>query len=731
MTLGGGLFAVGFGAPALLWGLGLASAPIIIHLLSRRRYREMSWAAMQWLLAAIKQNARRIRIEQIILLAVRTLLVLLVVLAMTKPYLEAAIARIQGRRTHHVIVLDGSYSMGYRLTDRDRFDRAKEVAAAIVRDASPGDAASLILMAAPPRIVVGESSTNLRAIESELAALRMPHGRADLSATLEKVEEVLRSSSLSRAEVYFITDLQRSSWDAGSAPSAGYVERVARIGRAAHAVVIDLGQTRSDNVAITDLEFVSPFITAGSDQTVTATLRNFGRDNLAGLHVELLVDGDVKERRATDLPGASTGTVSFSTSIGEPGPHWIEARVDDDRLNVDNRRTLAIVVKEAIDVLCIDGEPSGEPFASEADYLRFALAPQPRGAAELSALRPEIMRESEFLEAELARYDCLLFANIAQFTDNEYRLLERYLERGGSIAWFLGDQVDAEAYNRVLFRDGKGILPARLGAKVGDPQSRVAAFRFNPLDYRHPVTRPFRGAEQGGLLTTLTYAYLRAEVAADSDAETALAYHTGDAAIVTMPARRGQVALVTTSADTEWTNWPFWPSYVPVVQELVATLVADRDRHRTVMVGQPLVVAAPEVAVEMPVTIEVPSGEVVSRRFRSDSSQRGFHFDETSTSGRYRLRVGPPLLLDLPYAANVDTRESDLRRLERDEFQTLLPGLRLTFLTNWQSMDERQSVMTGARGELHRGLLAAALLLLFVESFLAWKFSHYTVSTLA
>ena len=53
--------------------------PILIHLLNRRKFREMRWAAMRFLLAAIRKNQRRIRIEQWLLLAIRTLLILLVV----------------------------------------------------------------------------------------------------------------------------------------------------------------------------------------------------------------------------------------------------------------------------------------------------------------------------------------------------------------------------------------------------------------------------------------------------------------------------------------------------------------------------------------------------------------------------------------------------------------------------------------------------------------------------
>ena len=56
---------------------GAAAVPVIIHLLNRKRYVVVNWAAMRFLLAAQKKNVRRLKLEQWLLLAVRTLLVLL------------------------------------------------------------------------------------------------------------------------------------------------------------------------------------------------------------------------------------------------------------------------------------------------------------------------------------------------------------------------------------------------------------------------------------------------------------------------------------------------------------------------------------------------------------------------------------------------------------------------------------------------------------------------------
>src|SRR3954468_22750996 len=75
----------------LLVGAGAASIPVIIHLLNRRRFKIVVWAAMQFLLKAQKENTKKMRVEQLLLLALRTLLVVLVVIAMASitPWAEA------------------------------------------------------------------------------------------------------------------------------------------------------------------------------------------------------------------------------------------------------------------------------------------------------------------------------------------------------------------------------------------------------------------------------------------------------------------------------------------------------------------------------------------------------------------------------------------------------------------------------------------------------------------
>ena len=56
-----------------LAGAAAIALPIIIHLLNKRKFIVVDWAAMDFLLDADKKNRRRIRLENLLLLLLRCL----------------------------------------------------------------------------------------------------------------------------------------------------------------------------------------------------------------------------------------------------------------------------------------------------------------------------------------------------------------------------------------------------------------------------------------------------------------------------------------------------------------------------------------------------------------------------------------------------------------------------------------------------------------------------------
>ncbi|HEV3339177.1 MAG TPA: BatA domain-containing protein, partial [Pirellulales bacterium] len=699
-----------------------AAAPLIIHLLSRRRYRETQWAAMQYLLAAIRKNSRRIRIEQWLLLLVRTLLIVLVVCALAEPYLShSGLTLLSGGRTHKVLVLDASFSMACKTNDKTRFERARELAQRIVSESSQGDGFTLVLLASPPRVVVGTPVFERRDFLDELANLRVLDGGADLPATLAKVEEILVSarreySRLSQEEVFFLTDLGRNTWMPdlrGAADVADFRDRSQRLASAATLVVADLGQDGVENLAVTGLRPLESFVTLTRDATLEAELHNFGRQNRDRQHVELFVDGRRAGESQVDLPAGESATVAFAYRFDLAGDHTVEVRVPGDSLDVDNHRWLALPAVNHLRVLCVNGKPAGGDFRGATDYLVVALSPGGL-TDERSVVRPEIVTERALLETDLDQYDCVFLCNVAQLTPAESRLLESHVRGGGGLVVFLGDQVRAESYNAES-NNSAAWLPAKLVERA--PVDRDEPYLFNPLGYAHPIVSPFRGRDRAGLLTAPTYEYFKLRPA--EGAGIALAFSNGDAAIVEARVGEGHSILVATSADASWTGWPMWPSYVPIVQELVAAAVRGGLEERRVEVGQTLSGTIASHVAEPVVTVETPAGDHPSARVAVENGAIRWTFDGVDRSGLYRVDYGPPLVRQELFAANVDTAESDLTRLSLDDLRDdVWPGIGFESFDGQVATEEPTSPIVRRDG-LHHWLLYAALALVLFETSLA------------
>jgi hypothetical protein len=104
---------VSFLAPLFLLFTALAAIPVVLHLFGRDRAKRRPFAAMSLLLQHHDRVARKNRLRQRLLLAVRVLALLAIPLVLAKPFLLAqnslSIA-VDGPQSA-VLVIDDSYSM--------------------------------------------------------------------------------------------------------------------------------------------------------------------------------------------------------------------------------------------------------------------------------------------------------------------------------------------------------------------------------------------------------------------------------------------------------------------------------------------------------------------------------------------------------------------------------------------------------------------------------------------
>lgn len=700
----------------LLWGLA-AALPLLIHLWSRRKYREQSWAAMTFLLAALRKNSRRIQLEQWILLAVRTLLMILFALALADPQLSVLsnwIGAAAGGQTHFVLVLDGSYSMDFQADDRSRFDAAKELLKDYVRASRQGDGFTLILMGEPPRAIIAQPAFDPQDVLEEIDNLQHPQAGASLAATLAEIETVLRRAGeshprLTQRRVSIYSDLQHATWDNVELPDVR--ERWRRLEDLALLELIDLGQPGEENLAVTNLQIDQRLVAVGSQVRIQADVQSFARTDQPRQAVEILVDGQRIADERIDLPAGGRASVAAEHRFDTPGDHVVEVRLADDALPLDNRRWLCVPVKGALRVLAIGGRPG------ETDHLALALAPRKQAGGQFEIVQAS---ESHLLESDLHQFDCVVLCNIGRFNQDEASVVGRYVRRGGGVIVFLGDQVQQDSYNHLLLDQAETrLLPARLG-----DLTPAETYSVNPLDYGHPIVAPFRGHESSGLLTTPIWKYVR--LTPTPQAKVAAALDSGDPLIVEERIGRGRCILVATAASpasmdhtvdppTAWTALSTWPSFPPLVHEMVQFSVAGRSEGRNLLVGDELTAEVPAGGLDQPLTLSGPDGLSERIPVVVTSGEARWSFPGALQSGMYESQIGN---ISQRFAVNVNPRESDLSRFDSD----LLPAQ--LHRNPLEPIVGGPAIAGGDANSYFRWLLAAVLALLFVEPCLAWQFGR-------
>ncbi|HEY3395946.1 MAG TPA: BatA domain-containing protein, partial [Lacipirellulaceae bacterium] len=123
--------------PTLLTiGLPLVAVPLLIHLINLRRQQRIRWAAMQFLLDSQRRNRRWILLKQLLLLATRMAIIAVLVLMLAHVIVRNEWMQLLGRgTTHHLILLDDSYSMSDRWDNTSAFAEAKRAIQAVVDEA--------------------------------------------------------------------------------------------------------------------------------------------------------------------------------------------------------------------------------------------------------------------------------------------------------------------------------------------------------------------------------------------------------------------------------------------------------------------------------------------------------------------------------------------------------------------------------------------------------------------
>lgn len=312
--------------PWMLWGLLAAAAPIIIHLLNRLRYRSVRWGAMYFLRRVTRSAMRRSRLRHYLILACRTLALLFIGLAMTRPMIGGRLgAGLAGAPDAILVLLDRSASME-RLDPRrgeTRREHGLALVAGVPPEAARGSRIVLIESASPEPLEVA----SLAALPA-LSRTGPTDTAADMAAMFESALVWLTHNRPGRAEIWVVTDGQTSNWKPGGSGWAGIAARLAALSPAVRVKLIVVQGRVGANLTLQARELRQVSHASGEYELLHALAHPAPGGE--PVHAARVLNG---ERTLLPLPADSPVTESTLRlpPPGEtPGWGWIELPADEN-----------------------------------------------------------------------------------------------------------------------------------------------------------------------------------------------------------------------------------------------------------------------------------------------------------------------------------------------------------------------------------------------------------------
>ncbi len=630
-----------FTTPGILWALPLAGVPFLLHLLSRRRAKRVTFSDLTLLRRVHAQALPRARLRQWLLLAARCLILFFLLLSYAGPMIRSGSGDMKGAASgvetlDLVLLLDASYSMAAQDHGKTRFELARAAGIRLLGDLGPGD-----------RVAVGVFSDHLHGgveglswVNPDLAIKMIAGARlgsrgTDLSAPLSAAYDLLSDSSGRRA-VLLLGDGAAHGFGSSLPPSPPGVRTVSltwpRAG--ANATILSGGPARASRAAAPRLSLRAAV--PGGEGLSTS--------------IEIWVGEKRLDRSALGLRRGEEPLKSWNLPTAPEGlaPAWVgRAVLRPDALAADDEFFYSFRHRPRPRVLCLYGNPS------------FTRAPQ--GGYFLKRLFGETRAslldyESDFIEAtriadlDLDRYAVVILADFKKVSRVDAARLDAYVRRGGGLWVLPGGRTEEGGFQAL----GK-LLPADVGpvTAASSPYGLVPSGRTAKLG----IWKEFELQNVAlGRYHTLT---------PKAGAEIAFWTVSGDPLLIVGSRGQGRVAVSASALDTEWTNLavkPVFAAWVKQVLDLTSRLGGAPTEDFSLRVGEPIVRRwGPDEPAPRRVRVRGPGGRTSTLWVKD----REISFEDTEDPGLYRLievRPGPLAQRLQVYAVNLDRSggESDL-----------------------------------------------------------------------
>jgi Aerotolerance regulator N-terminal/von Willebrand factor type A domain len=661
--------------------------PLIIHLFSKRRVTVIEFSSLKHLKSMQRRQVRRLKIRQLLLLALRMLIIFCAVLAFARPTTTGGSFGSHAN-VSAVILFDNSASMSRYVADGILIDVARKRTIDILKSFGEGDGVCILPLDNSATAEIEPSFMSTASAEETVGAIRQGYGIADLSSALESAMQLLGNAQDVNKELYVVTDRQRNALPDSLKTKLDGIA----------VYLVDLANEDAANLGVTSLSLGGKMLVPGQEFEIVAKVRNYGRESRNNVVASLFINGDRVAQTSVTVGQDQEAEARFTRALAGGGMYDGYVELSDDPYLIDNRFYFSFRVPERFKVLVVSGDIAGQ-------FISLALSPA-QGVNQywdVETRNPDQLTGLNFFE-----YDVICLAGAAHLPDAIQRRIMSVVQNGKSLFVSYGATTDPKEFSAtwgeitgVSFSEGIQRNPSQLGF-----------FTLATMDYDHPVFSVFE--ESRDSLPQIKFFSLP-KASVNPRAEVVATFSGNRPALAANHFGRGEVLTFCGPLSPEFTDITSQAFFVPFISRIAeylashlssydVDLLTTRPVVRPIQLGAgslaPVIVVAPDSARYSTPPEESGAGSIVLKP--RPTNQPGVY--HSFYDGREIDR----------FAVNVPMSEGDYHSADPEQFAAAIGAEKYTVVT--PSVEAASIITEGRFGrELWSLFLWTAAILMIAE----------------
>ncbi len=554
--------------PLFLFGLFAASIPLLLHLLNLRKLRTVEFSSLKFLKELQKTKIRKLKLKQILLLILRTLIIVFAVLAFARPTIPGTIPYFESyAKTSAVIILDNSFSMDISDEYGNRFNHLKKQVSKILSTLHDGDEVAIVTMTNNDNDL-GVFSKNFEYLNSKINNIKISLQTANLNTSLRKAESLLNDAKNLNKEIYIVSDFQSNVFDIINNDT---VSLNSPINLAAAIPIGTDSKADLQNISIDSIKIISKIFQQDKLVEVEAFLRNGSKNTIKDVVAGMYFNGNSVAQRSTDINSSEIKSILIAASPSNSGQIKAHIELESDIQDYDNIRYFAFTIPPKPRILVA--------LSQDNLFLKTALSSL---ANDENQSNIKYINSNQLSTEDFDNFDAIVLVN-GKISNNDFERITQYIHSGGSVLSFANNDIELNEYQKFLKDNGIHNLKEMNFANF-------QAASFINIDSEHPI---FSGVFEASVNKSQIESpkIIRAF---PSESARALISMPGGAFLSESKTGAGKLFYIAVSADTDWSNFPLTGIFPTLIYRSILYLTASEDISIDTKIGKSLIFNVPK-----------------------------------------------------------------------------------------------------------------------------------------